>query len=96
MADSENSVQKGQRYEMVFNFLGQNDHFNILTRPPVWEVQSVSTRFLSIPPIPHARLVNQKDPRDIRTVSCAAIADGRSFKLVREPKSRHAPEAEAA
>ena len=96
MADLENSVQEGQRYEMVFNFLGQNNHFNIRTRPPVWEVQSVSTRFLSIPPIPHARLVNQEDPCDVRMVSCAAIADGRSFKLVGQPESRYVPEAEAA
>ena len=96
MADLENSVQKGQRYQAVFNFLRQDIHFNIRTRPPVWEVQSVSTRFLSIPPIPHARLVNEKDPSDIRMVSCAAIADGRSFKLVGQPENQHVPEAAAA
>ena len=96
MAELDNSVRKGQRYETVFNFLCQSKQLNIRTRPPVWEVQSVSTQFLSIPPIPHARLVNEEDPCDIRMVSCAAIADGRSFKLVGQPESQHATEAEAA
>ena len=53
----------------------------------LWGVQSVSAQFLSLP---HARLVNQEDPRDIRTISCNTIAEGRFFKLVSEPQRQHA------
>ena len=59
----------------------------------LWDVKSVSTQFLSLP---HARLVNQKDPRDIRTISCDTIADGRFFKLVSEPQRQHALQDETA
>jgi hypothetical protein len=52
-------VQEGQRYEKVFKFFGRNPRFNVRGRPTVWEVQSVSSRFRSLP---HARLVNQQDP----------------------------------
>lgn len=78
-------VHEGQRYEKVFNILEGS--------PTRWEVQSVSTRFLRLP---HARLVNQEDPRDIRMVCCNTIADGRSFKLVSEPERQLPPQAEAA
>jgi len=86
-------VEEGQRYETVFTFLGRNNLFNIRGRPPVWEVQSVSTRFLALP---HARLVNQEDPCDIRMVSCATITEGRTFKLVGQSERRQQPQAEAA
>jgi hypothetical protein len=86
-------VQEGQRYQSVFRFLGRNGHFNVHGRPPVWEVRSISTDFLSLP---HARLVNREDPCDVRTVSCHAIAEGRFFKLVSQPEQQAEPSAEAA
>ena len=78
-------VHKGQRYEKVFNILEGS--------PTRWEVKSVSTRFFHLP---HARLVNQEDPRDVRMVCCNTVADGRSFKLVSEPARQPSPRAEAA
>ena len=96
MTDLETFVRKGQRYETVFDAFEPHDRLNICTRPPVWEVQSVSTRFRSIPPIPHARIVNAEDPCDIRLVSCAAIADERCFRLVEQTEAQPVPEAEAA
>ncbi len=75
-------VQKGQYYVKVFDGPGCGR---------LWEVKSVSTRFL-----PHARLVNQEDPRDIRMISCDAIADGRLFQLVGEPQRQDALQDEAA
>ena len=72
-------VKKGQQYQMVFNLLGRSDDFNFRGREPVWVVKSVSSEFLSLP---HARLVNQKDPRDIRTISCYAIAERRFYRPV--------------
>lgn len=86
-------VQEGQRYEKVFTFLGRKNRFRVCSRPTVWHVQSVSTRFLAAP---HAWLVNQDDPRDIRLVSCETLADDRYFKLVGEPEKRQAIQAEAA
>ncbi len=53
----------------------------------LWDVQCVSAQS---PSLPHARLVNREDPRDIRTISCDTIADGRFFKLVSEPQRQHA------
>ncbi len=77
-------VREGQCYVKVFDGPGC---------AMLWEVKSVSAGFLSIP---HARLVNQKDPRDIRTISCDTIADGRFFKLVSEPQRQHALQDETA
>ncbi len=71
-------VQEGQYYAKVFDGSGCG---------MLWKVKSVSTRFLSLP---HARLVNQEDPRDIRMISCDTIADGQFFKLVSEPQRQHA------
>ena len=71
-------VREGQYYAKVFDGPGCG---------MLWEVKSVSARFLSIP---HARLVNQEDPRDIRMISCDTIADGQFFKLVSEPQRQHA------
>ncbi len=68
-------VREGQCYAKVLN----NANLTML-----WEVQSVSPQILSLP---HARLVNQEDLRDIRTVSCDTIADDRFFKLVSEPQN---------
>ena len=86
-------IQKGQRYEKVFKFLGRNNRFKVRGRPTVWEVRSVSARFLSVP---HAWLVNQDDPRDFRLVSCNTLADSRYYKLVCQPERYHAIETEAA
>ncbi len=77
-------VREGQYYAKVFDGPGCG---------MLWEVKSVSARFLSLP---HARLVNQEDPRDIRMISCDAITDGQFFKLVSEPQRQHAPQVEAA
>ena len=77
-------VREGQYYAKVFDGPGCG---------MLWEVKSVSARFLSIP---HARLVNQEDPRDIRLISCDAITDGQFFKLVSEPQGQHALQDEAA
>lgn len=93
LAAHESQVQEGQRYEKVFSFFGRNRRFNVRGRPTVWEVQSVSTPFLSLP---HARLVNQQDPCDIRLVSCNAIAEGSSFRLIGQPEGHQPLEAEAA
>lgn len=68
-----NPVQEGQCYAKVLNLPGRTNHFNVCLEPSVWEVQSVSAD--------HAWLVNQEDLRDIRRVSCSALADGRFFKL---------------
>ncbi len=70
-------VQEGQYYAKVLDGPG---------RGMLWEVKSVSARFLSLP---HALLVNQEDPRDIRMFSCDTIADGRLFKLLSEPQRQH-------
>ncbi len=77
-------VQEGQHYAKVFDGPGCG---------MLWEVKSVSARFLSLP---HAWLVNQEDPRDIRMFSCDAIADGQFFKLISEPQRQHAPQDEVA
>jgi hypothetical protein len=86
-------VHEGQRYQTVFRFLGRDKRFSVRGRPPVWEVQSVSARFFSLP---HARLVNQADPCDVRTVCCHTIAEGRTFKLISEPRAEPALRDEAA
>ena len=70
-------VQEGQHYAKVFDGPGCGI---------VWEVKSVSARFLSLP---HAHLVNQEDPGDIRMFSCDAITDGQFFKLLGEPQRQH-------
>ncbi len=77
-------VREGQYYAKVFDGPGCG---------MLWEVKSVSARFLSLP---HVRLVNQEDPRDIRLISCDAITDGQFFKLVSEPQGQHALQDEAA
>ncbi len=77
-------VQEGQYYAKVFDGSGCG---------MLWKVKSVSARFLSLP---HAWLVNQEDPRDIRMFSCDAIADGRFFQLVDEPQRQHARQNETA
>jgi hypothetical protein len=77
-------VQEGQYYAKVFDGPSCGT---------LWEVKSVSARFLSLP---HARLVNQEDPRDIRMISCDAITDGQFFKLVSEPQRQHTLQDEAA
>ncbi len=77
-------VREGQCYVKVFDGPGC---------AMLWEVKSVSAGFLSIP---HARLVNQEDPRDIRMFSCDAITGGQFFKLLSEPQRQHAPQNEAA
>ena len=86
-------VRKGQRYEEVVKVLGSKDRVNIRGRPTVWEVRSVSVRFLAAP---HAWLVNQEDPSAFKLVSCKALADGRCFKLVSAPDRQRAIEPEAA
>jgi len=86
-------VEEGQRYEKVSRFLGRNSHFNVRGHPTVWEVQSVSAQFDCLP---HARLVNQQDPCDVRMVSCDAIAEGRSFKLISQPEAQQTLGSEAA
>ena len=77
-------VREGQYYAKVFDGPGCG---------MLWEVKSVSARFL---PLPHARLVNQEDPRDIRLISCDAITDGQFFKLISEPQRQHALQDETA
>ncbi len=77
-------VQEGQYYAKVFDDPGCR---------MLWKVKSVSARFLSLP---HAQLVNQEDPRDIRMISCDAITDGQFFKLISEPQRQHAPQDKAA
>jgi len=77
-------VREGQYYAKVFDGPGCG---------MLWEVKSVSARFL---PLPHARLVNQEDPRDIRLISCDSITDGQFFKLISEPQRQHALQDETA
>lgn len=77
-------VREGQCYVKVFDSPGCEMR---------WQVQSVSVQFLSLP---HARLVNQDDPHDTRTISCGTIADARYFKLLSEPQPSRAAQAEPA
>ena len=63
-------VKEGQRYTKIY---GQPEYKS------GWEVRAIVAVFKSLP---HARLVNVDDPRDVRTVSCDTVADRRHFRLM--------------
>ncbi len=75
----EAQVREGQRYAKVFAI------FDSTMR---WEVRSICKRVVSLP---HAKLVNLKDPSDIRMVSCGTVADDRFFRLISEPRENGTP-----
>ena len=70
------SVIAGQRYIK---------YYKLSSDCTEWKVLSVSDMD---EPIPHAQLVNCKDPFDMRTVSCAEIVEGGSFGLADEDTVR--------
>lgn len=47
-----------------------------------WQVRSI---VVPVESLPHARLVNLDDPRDVRIVSCQTIADSQYFKPIGPP-----------
>lgn len=51
-----------------------------------WQVRSI---VFPVESLPHARLVNLDDPRDVRTVSCQTIADSQYFRPT-APKQNNA------
>ncbi len=66
-------VRKGQQYAETSRFF---------TAPRVWEVESI---YQTATGIPHARLVNVRDPHETKTISCRVLADDNFYRLVRAP-----------
>ena len=64
------SIREGQVYAKQF------DSF---IRSTGWMVQAIS---LPVRSLPHAHLVNVKDPSDTKMVSCKTLADSRYFRLM--------------
>lgn len=63
-------VKQGQRYAQ--RVAGHH-------RATVWKVGAIET---DVAPIPHARLVNESDPLETRTISCRTLADRFFYELV--------------
>ncbi len=63
-------VQVGQRYIQAFEFGSHKQ---------VWEVTSICQDGKWIP---HARLVNVSSPSETKTLSCSALDDQHSFRLL--------------
>lgn len=49
-----------------------------------WKVSNI---VMPIEDLPHAHLVNIDDPGDVRTVSCATIADRHYFEPMQQPQA---------
>ncbi len=65
-------VKEGQRYAQ---------RLSMQHRTAVWKVGSI----LSITvPIPHARLINVRDPLRTKTISCTTLVDRVYYQLVAE------------
>jgi len=63
-------VKQGQRYAQ--RVAGQQ-------RATVWKVGAIETEVVAVP---HARLVNESDPLETRTISCPTLADRFFYELV--------------
>ena len=66
------AVSTGQRYIKTYHFTHDQTE---------WEV--VEVKFVGAA-LPHAQLVNCRDPFDIRTVSCVELTAGGAFDLAEE------------
>lgn len=66
------AVSTGQRYIKTYHFTHDQTE---------WEVVEVKVVGAALP---HAQLVNCRDPFDIRTVSCVELAAGGAFDLAEE------------
>ncbi len=66
-------VREGQQYAETSRFF---------TDSQVWEVESI---YQTAAGIPHARLVNVRDPLETKTISCRVLADDNFYRLVRAP-----------
>lgn len=65
-------VREGQRYAEI-------SRFSSATR--VWEVDSI---YKIVTGIPHARLVDVRDRRESKTISCLILTDENFYMLVAE------------
>jgi hypothetical protein len=63
-------VKQGQRYAQ--RVAGHH-------RATVWKVGAIETEVV---PVPHARLVNESDPLETRTISCRTLTDRFFYELV--------------
>lgn len=63
-------VKQGQRYAQ--RVAGHNN-------ATVWKVGAIETEVV---PVPHARLVNESDPLETRTISCRTLTDRFFYELV--------------
>ena len=54
----------------------------------MWEVETI---YEDAAHIPHARLVNIRDPLDTRTVSCGALTNRKDYELVADPPRSFLP-----
>lgn len=68
------AVSTGQRYIKTYHLTHDRTE---------WEV--VGIRIVGAA-VPHAQLVNCRDPFDIRTVSCAELTQGGVFDLAEDPR----------
>ncbi len=65
-------VKEGQRYAQ---------RLSMQHRTAVWKVGSILS---STAPIPHARLINVRDPLQTKTISCTTLVDRLYYELVAE------------
>lgn len=70
------AVSAGQRYIKSYHLTQDRT---------VWEVVDVKVVGQALP---HAQLVNCRDPSDMRTVSCAELVHGGAFSLAEESRDR--------
>jgi hypothetical protein len=75
------AVSAGQRYIKTYHLTHDRTE---------WEVVGVRVVGAAVP---HAQLVNCRDPFDIRTVACAELTQGGAFDLAEDPRDApiHAP-----
>ena len=67
------AVLAGQRYFKTYHLTHDRTEWEVV------DVTAVGTA------VPHAKLVNCRDPFDIRTVSCAELTQGGVFDLAQAP-----------
>ncbi len=70
-------VREGQLYRKLFR-----DRASSRT----WEVEII---YEDAALIPHARLVNIRDPMDTRTLSCGALTNRKDYELVADPPAHY-------
>jgi hypothetical protein len=54
-------------------------------RAVIWKVGAIET---DVVPVPHARLVNESNPSEMRTISCPTLADRLFYELVSDAPAR--------